>query len=402
MRGSILHPLASMKIDPQEWLNKSKLQLSSSFTEAGSFQSVCLDDSVYLSETATSSFNNNCVLHKCNMKTQSYYKLPTNVEGYALAVYQSKVVVIGGSIPDMGDPEYPISVPDDCGLEEKLKLALDRVPQESRSIYKIGKNACAVGEGDLLIVIGGTGDGTRNNTPQLLSSNQEYVRVFDGQNWSYGVIGITRTTGSSNSVDIRNKRKNLLVFQNCIYMTACGNNHPRVFFCCISLECFRSQLDPVAMLRWHLLEDVPDGIHCTNLSVLGNQLVTVGVVDGGFRMYAYLAKSSEWIAVHEFQVNSVFGITSIIGLQSTSSPSDQVEALFVGAQHNQPTRIYKLTTKCKLHVSGLCQGPCNGCLHVGYNNNIITVLMIPLQTRFAYYNVIPALTQIAGTNTSMY
>ena len=355
-----MHPLASMTIEPQEWLNESKLQLrpvSSSYIEAGSFQSVCLNESVYFSERAVSSFNNNCVLHKCNMKTRSYYKLPTKVEGYTLAVYQSKVVVIGGNVPSsqnqgraMDDPKYPISVlDDDCGLEERLKSALDRVPQESRYVYEIGKNACAVGEGDLLIVIGGDG------STQLLNNNQEYVRVFDGQNWSYGVIAITHTTGSRNSVDIRNKRKTLLVFQNDIYMTACGDNYPRVFFCYISLDCFRNQLDPKSLLSWNLLEDVPDGAPCTNLFVLGNQLVTVGVVNRRFRMYSYLASSSKWLGVHvhEFQpldVKSVLSITGIIGLQSSSSPSDQVEALLVGEGH-QLTRIYKLTTKCKLIIS---------------------------------------------------
>ena len=64
-------------------------------------------------------------------------------------------------------------------------------------------------------------------------------------------------------------------------------------------------------------------------------------------MYAYLAESSEWIAVHEFQLTDMISsITGIIGLPSTSGPSDQEEALLVGYYHL--TRIYKLTTKCKL------------------------------------------------------
>jgi hypothetical protein len=281
--------------------------------------------------------------------------LPTKVEGYALAVYQSKVVLIGGNVPSsqnqgraMGDPKYPIIVFGDSNLEKRLKSALIRAPQECRYIYKIGKNACAVGEGDLLIVIGG--DGTRNNTPQLpgsLSNNQEYVRVFNRHNWSCGIISTTRKTGYS--VDIRNMQKTLLVFQNRVYMTVCGDSSPRVCFWCISLECFRSQLDPEAPLSWNQLEDVPDGGPCTNLSVLGNQLVTVGVIDGGFRMYAYMTISSEWIAVHEFQlsdISSITSITGIIGLQCSNGP-DQLEALFVGA-HYELTRINKLITKCKL------------------------------------------------------
>ena len=358
MRGAILHPLASITIEPQEWLNECNIRLqpvSSSFIEAGSFQSVCLDESVYFSKRDVFSSHNNCVLHKCSMKTQSYYPLPTKVEGYALAVYQSKVVLIGGNVPSqnqgraMDDLKYPISVlEDDSGLEKRLKSALDRVPQESRHIYEIGKNAYAVGEGDLLIVIGD--DGPHNDTPQLLSSNQEYVRVFNGQNWSYGIISITCTTRSS--IDIRSMQKCLLVFQDRIYLTGYDGSYSRIFFFCTSLECFRNQLDPRAPLSWNQLEDVPNYVPCTNLSVLGNQLITVGIVDGGgFRMYAYLAKSSEWITVHEFHlsdVNSVPSITGIIGLQSST---DQVaEALLVGADH-QLARICKLTTKCKLvHV----------------------------------------------------
>jgi hypothetical protein len=230
-------------------------------------------------------------------------------------------------------------------LEKRLKSALDRVPQESRYVYEIGKNACAVGEGDLLIVIGG--DSIRNYTLQPFSNDREYVRVFDGQNWSYGVIGITSTTDSF--INIRSTRKTLLVFQNRIYMTAYNDSYSQMFYW-ISLECFRNPLDPKAPHSWNLLEDVPDRAECTNLSVLGNQLVTVGVIDGGFRMYAYKATSSEWRAVHEFQLSDML-ITGIIGLQSSSSPSDhdQVEALIVGTGiYDQHTKIYKLTTKSKL------------------------------------------------------
>ena len=373
MRGAILHPLASITIGPQKWLNQ--LQLISNlrpldcssvplpFTEAGSFQSVCLEESVYFSERVASSYSNKCVLHKCNMKTQDYYKFPTKVEGYVLAVYQSKVVMIGGSAPSTqnqgrsmapnGDPKYPISVlDDDYGLEERLKSALDKVPQGSRHAYsEIGQNACAAGEGDLLIVIG-----TGINVPKLRSNNQEYVRIFDGQNWSYGIIGIKSVPGDYVR-QIRSMQKTVLVFQNHIYMAA-YMKYSRVLFGCISLECLKNQHDRNSPLWWNLLGDVPDGARCTNLSMLGNQLVTVGVIHGGFRMYAYLAESSKWIAVHEFQltdIKSVSGITGIIGLQSSNSPSDQEEALLVGVlpvgtRYHQ-TRIYKLTTKCKLILS---------------------------------------------------
>ena len=379
MRDAISHPLASMTTEPQEWLNQLPL-----FSDSQSqfqriqveVQGICLDESVYFSEKASFRPSNKCVLHKCNMKTQSYNKFQTNVEGYALAVYQSKVVMIGGNVPSSqnhglwapsGYPEYPISVfDDDCGLEERLKSALDKVPQESRYVYEIGKNAYAVGEGDLLIVIGG--EGTRQlsstcsnqelmkgfygqNWSQLLSNNQEYVRVFDGQNWSYGVIDITCTTGSRYPIFLRRCRQiALLVYQSHIFMTAYDNNTNQTLFYYISLKCFRNQLDPKVPLSWNQLEDVPDCTHCTNLSVLGNQLVTVGMVDGGFRMYAYLLSSSKWIVVHEFQ--ALIRFTGIIGLQSSSSPSDQVEALIVGA-HKKLTRIYKLTAACKLIILGM-------------------------------------------------
>ena len=367
-----MHPLASITIERQKWLNQLQLTSnllnhssvsSSPFTEAGNFQSVHLDESVYFSERVASSYSNKCVLHKCNMKTQDYYKLPTKVEGYALAVYQSKVVMIGGSAPSTqnqgrstapnDDPKYPISIlDDDCGLEERLKSALDKVPQGSRHAYsEIGQNACAVGEEDLLIVIG-----TDDNAFKPRSRNVEYVRIFDGQNWSYGIIGITGVPGGY-SCDIRSMQKTVLVFQNHIYMAA-YKKYSRVHFGCISLECLKNQHDRNSPLWWNLLGDVPDGALCTNLSVLGNQLVTIGVIDGGFRMYAYLAESSKWIAVHEFQLTDIKSVTGIIGLQSSNSPSDQEEALLVGVlpvgahyHRTTVTRIYKLTTKCKLILS---------------------------------------------------
>ena len=367
VRDAISHPLASMTTEPQEWLNQLPLFSDSpSPLQRIQVEGVCLDVSVYFSEKASSRPSNKCILHKCNMKTQSYNKFQTNVEGYALAVYQSKVILIGGNVPSSRImapigyryPKYPISVfNDDCGLEERLKSALDRVPQESRHIYEIGRNAYAVGEGDLLIVIGGDGTYTQNLAwPQIQSNNQKYVRVFDGQNWSYGVIDITCTTGSRYpSVNLGYCGQiALLVYQNHIFMTAYDNSINQTLFYYSSLECFRNQLDPKVPLSWNQLEDVPDCTTCTNLSVLGNQLVTVGVVGGGgFRMYAYLASSSKWIAVHEFQASGMFiRFPDIIGLQSSSNPSDQLEALIMGA-HNQLIRIYKLTAACKLSLSNM-------------------------------------------------
>jgi hypothetical protein len=281
------------------------------------------------------------------MKKQSYCKLTTPTEGYALAVYQSKIVLIGGEKPSSpcqgrsnDDPKYQmISVIDDHCLEEKLKSALDREPQESRYIYEIGKNACAVGEGDLLIVIGGDGPHNSSSSPQL-ANNKDYARVFNGQNWSHGLIDVA--TGS-----IRSRQKTLLAFQDHLYMTA---HSSKTKFYYISLEYFKTQLDPKALLSWNQLADIPDDRGCTNLSVLGNQLVTVGKVERGFRMYAYMAKSSQWIAVHEFQqsdMKSASSITGVIGLQSSGSPSDHVEALVVGAT-NHLSKILKLSTKCRL------------------------------------------------------
>ena len=165
--------------------------------------------------------------------------------------------------------------------------------------------------------------------------------------WSRGLIDVT--TGYGNI--LWRQQKTLVVFQDHLYMSAFDNNSSKTKFYCTLLECFKMQLDPKAPVSWNQLEDIPDDPRCTNLSVLGNQLVTIGVVGGGgFRMYAYMARSSMWIAVHEFQeadMKSALSITGIIGLQSFSSPSDQVEALVVGAT-NYLTKTLKLSMKCKL------------------------------------------------------
>jgi hypothetical protein len=286
------------------------------------------------------------------MKKQSYCKLTTPTEGYALAVYQSKIVLIGGEKPSSpyqgranDDPKYQMIsvIDDDCGLEERLKSALESVPQESRYIYEIGRNACAVGEGDLLIVIGGE-DPHQSSSAQLVNDKQDYARVFDGQKWLYGLIGVA--TGYGNS--IRSQQKTLLVFEDRLYMTPFNSLKTKFYY--TSLESFITQLDPKAPLNWNQLEDIPDIPWCTNLSVLGNQLVTVGMIDGGFRMYTYMTRSSEWIAVHEFQqsdMKSASSITGSIGLQSSGSRSDRVEALVVGATSHL-TKMLKLSTKRKL------------------------------------------------------
>ena len=238
MRGAILHPLASMTIEPQEWLNQLQLgRLSSLSTiEAGSFQSAYLNESVYISDNTPASYcSNKSALHVCRVKKQSYCKLAAPTEGYALAVYQSKIVLIGGDKPSPyqgrsnDDPKYRmISVlDDDCGLEEKLKSALDSVQPKFRYIYEIGRNACAVGEGDLLIVIGGDGPHKSAGDHQLKSNSHDYVRVFNGKKWSRGLIDVT-TAGYGNI--LWRQQKTLVVFQDHLYMSAFDNNSLKIKF----------------------------------------------------------------------------------------------------------------------------------------------------------------------------
>ena len=193
-----------------------------------------------------------------------------------------------------------------------------------------------MGEGDLLIVIGGDGPHVKT----FRTNNQEYIRVFNGESWSFGTIAIE---GSS---DIRSQLKTLLIFQNSIYMTACNNmDHSRVKFYCISLKYFRSPLESKIKLTWGQLEEFPEG-QCTSLSVVGNQLVTLCQINADLnRMYAYLPGRSAWIAVQDFQTPCSY-IAGIIGLPC-SNPYDEVEALLVGKLRDTygPTKIFKAVIK---------------------------------------------------------
>ena len=180
------------------------------------------------------------------------------------------------------------------------------------------------------------------------------MRVFNGKKWSRGLIDVTIGHGYGHT--LWRQQKTLLVFQDHLYMSAFDSNSSKTKFYKTSMECFKMQLDPKVPVSWNQLEDIPDDPRCTNLSVLGNQLVTIGVVGGGgFRMYAYMARSSMWIAVHEFQEaesdmiqKSALSITGIIGLQSFSSSSNQVEVLLVVGATNYLTKTLKLSMKCKL------------------------------------------------------
>lgn len=299
-----------------------------------------------------SSFDNSCVVHKCSMQKQSYYKLSTQVEGYALAVYRSKIVMIGGKLPDqrrsVASNEYPfdqISVlDDDCGLGELLNSTMQsELPHVTcKDVYKIGKNACAVGEGDLLIVIGG--DGPHVETFLPVTYNREYIRVFNGESWSFGTIAI------EGSDKIRSQLKSLVIFQNSIYMTAYSKSHSAVKFYCVSLEHFNSPLDSETKLNWKQLEELSEG-QCTSLSVLGNQLVTLCRNERWLRMYAYLPGRSSWTAVQEFQTPCSY-IAGIIGLPC-SNPSDEVEALLVGKHRDTigPTKFFKVIIKGMKNLS---------------------------------------------------
>ena len=251
-------------------------------------QSVLLDDAIYI-HGEYRSFDEKYVLYKYSITKKSWYKLRTKAAGYALATYESKVVMIGGVLPTQclhqeTYNETSVVLDDDCGLEEKLNSALQQVPDLGDK-FKF-KNACAVSEGEVLIVIGVEEQKGRCN--EILVS----LKLFNGSRWSFGESTI------KTNIDLY-CNKTLHILNGEVYMAFYRpHNIDKLFR--TSLKSLMHPSDEGAS-HWNEIEKASEG-NCYHLTILGNHLIRTGVCGRMLRVYAYLPSSTKWVKVEDLPI----------------------------------------------------------------------------------------------------
>lgn len=326
---AIFHPLSSTTLEKQEChdhVNMNNWRVG--------VQSVRLDDAIYIAGNENH-FNHAewFVLHKYSLMKKSWYKIPTKVANYALATYRSKVVMIGGvkSGPEkFSEKVFHVLEDDNCGLEEELNQSLyQRTDLEEK--FRM-ENACAVSDGDYLIVAGGD---SSNNSPKI-------VRVFNGDEWHVGKINAESRALTRN---VSGRKLNLCIHGGNVYLTHRHNTSTQFF--CTALEPLKNPNFPMTdNCTWNKLEDAPHSSDCSSLMVLGNHVVTVSTIGGYLRSYAYLPQSSNWVIVEEVPIFQQFTAFCVVALDSPN-PTNNVESLIVGKRdhHSLFVSMLKLTTK---------------------------------------------------------
>ena len=274
----LFHPLTSVTTEWHQCRDQPKLPW-----EEESTQSVLVNDELYISDPRRP------VFYKYSIDKKSWYKLHTDVSNYALVTYHSKVVLIGGLKKGVYTDKC-VMVLDDSDLEEKLNHTCPQF-----------QNARAASDGEYLIVI----DHNRVNT----------VWLFDGKEWTPIMMEGNLTLGMDNNFQIAINDRQVYVFSSlCTYQ--------------MSLDTLTKPLVN-SSLKWEELKATVSRPRKSNVTRVGNQLVTVEAWGSKLNVYAYSMKSKAWVEVEDVNV-SFQSIVSVIGVPSTEHQPKQLEMLVVG------------------------------------------------------------------------
>ena len=272
------------------------------------------------------------MLYKYSIIKRSWYKLRTEAAGYALATYQSKVVMIGGLLP-MQPPSRDtynkavVVLDDQFRLGENLNSALKQDPNIHNQ-FKF-KNACAVGTGRFLIIVG------------AVYSSDKWLLVYDGQGWKSGTV-ILKADVELNS----SSSWTLHILSGELYMACYDSCYRDVFH--TSLESLVNASDG-SESHWNVIENAP-GRNRPCTMTLGNHLIMMDTCGDMLNIYAYLPISSKWVKVEDVPI-ALQCLTCVVSLHSPC-PTEQVESIIVGrCSDHSPASVFRMTTKCMLPIS---------------------------------------------------
>ena len=300
----LFHPLTSVTTEWHRCKDQPKLPREEST------QSVLVNDELYISDP------HRPVLYKYSIDKKSWYKLQTDVSNYALVTYHSKVVLIRG-LKNGVYTDKCVTVLDDSDLEEKLNRTCPREFQF--------QNARATSNGKYLVVI----DRSKVNT----------VWLFDGEKWTpITVEGNLSLATEKNFQIVINDGQVYVFLSRCTYRTS-----------------FDTLTKPVvnSSLKWEELKTtVPSK---SNVTKVGNQLVTVEESGNKLDVYAYSIKSKAWVKVEDVNV-SFQSIVSVIGVPSIDPQPKQLEMWVVGRTlaygEREKVKVFKVIFCGELYVIG--------------------------------------------------
>ena len=233
VQGDILHPLTSL-----EWRKCSRSPESLIGTQA-----VCLEDKVYLGGGK---------LFIYIPTTDTWASKDTPVRGFALVVYHSQLVLVGGLMIDRRSVTNKLWT-----LDRHYQLKETLPPMTVRRRW-----ASAVEYSNNIIVAGGRND---------QDIHIDIVEVYNGHNWA-----------KAQSLPIACSKMNSAILNGHWYLAGGEGQGEKVYYA--SLESLIASCQPGGRQLWHRLADAPHMLSI--LAVFGNRLVAIGHITSSIHVYS--------------------------------------------------------------------------------------------------------------------
>ena len=270
-------------------------------------QSVVLNDAIFVS-----GHDGDPVLHKYSMTKKSWYRLPVEVSDYALTTYNSKVVLVGGKEGSKYSSKC-FRVLDDGVMEDKL----NSFQESSQSVFE--KVCCAASYENYLFVV-------------ISSESIESVGVFDGDEW------IRLPTFEGNQL----KKSTILIKEGHVYVSIAHDNVYHIPL--------KSLLDDKETPKWEKLNTERSEIseYKSNLTSLGDHVVTVKLYGKNLQIYAWSARFQKWIQVEN--VPEIPFHDDGISISGVTSAQPQQMELWAMGRIGQRLKVnfVKILIHCKL------------------------------------------------------
>ena len=237
-------------------------------------------------------------------QSDSWSSFSTPVSQFALAVYNSQLVLVGGRKYNSAEDKLG---PATSEILVVPNMGLGRCNLFSKMTHE-RCGGCAIAIGDILIVTGGEEE-----------SSVQDVEIYDGKSW-YTIKRPLNLLGGDMKI---------LIYNDSCYLL--GGRSGRVVFC-ISLASLKAICKVGSMydgdpLVWKRLPDVPEEVAGGCLTTLGNRLL---VLNGGM-LHAFSPYTYSWVHIQAISYSPLYCMCVVISstgemmlLGGKSSPSGTI------------------------------------------------------------------------------
>ena len=255
-------------------------------------QSVLVDDALYISDP------DKAVLYKYSISKKSWYTLPTegSVSQYTLAMYHSKVVLIGGLNQDRSYSDKYIRVLGDADLEEKMNSSIIRFSPPFQNTH------AATSDGNNLFIVCSDG-----------------LWVYNGNKWVHSPM---KESPKDMEREMSGNVCHILINDGFIYMSI--DSTSKLYRAALGAE--DSAKSPTDLV-WEVI--ITEDHKLPKMTRVGDQIVKVAMNGTKLKMSAYSMLNQKWVEIEDLKL-AFRSIVSAIGVPVNEQQPKQLDLWVVG------------------------------------------------------------------------